>query len=279
MVFCTKMLCSAWDQWCSSPFEQRITTVGHRRQVTAVTRLPRWRQRKTRLEARPLLIMLQDMDRCDFWHANRYCIWLTCYAVPCSKEAGDWGFRGGWLTLQTKFRELVLRCHTDSNAVENAKPRVSQRTTHVWRLGGPSQFWVVRQSAGSKKSIKNDWYSYFLMLSSKCCSQTIRIYGKGFNHAFPWRVTNMAHTMSKHDKTFTVTILRSMFATRTYDISASVDRQSAFIPKHFIPKSNEFIGRRTGHPWQDIESASGFMGRILTASTILNHKYASTSMR
>ena len=33
-------------------------TVGHRRQVTAVTRLPRWRRRKTRLRGRPLLIML-----------------------------------------------------------------------------------------------------------------------------------------------------------------------------------------------------------------------------
>ena len=95
-------------------------TVGHRRQVTAVTRLLRWRRRKTRLQVRPLLTMLQDMDRCDFWHANRYWIALTCdtvifghYAaersggalrfsdgrrVTWSKEAGDWGFRAGQVT-------------------------------------------------------------------------------------------------------------------------------------------------------------------------------------
>ena len=146
--------------------------------------LPRWRRRNTRLEVRPLLIMLQDMDRCDFWHVNRYCIWLTCYTVmfghyasewssgalafsggrrvPCSKEAGDWGFRGGWLTLQTKFCELVLRCPTDSNAVENAKSWGTQPTTHVCRLGGPSQFSVVRQSAGSMKSIKKRLIFIFL---------------------------------------------------------------------------------------------------------------------
>ena len=52
-------------------------TVGHRRRVTAVTRLPRWRRRKTRLQTRPLLTMLQGMDRCDFWHANGYWTGLT----------------------------------------------------------------------------------------------------------------------------------------------------------------------------------------------------------
>ena len=105
----------------------RIYTVGHRRQVTAVTRLPRWRRRKTRLQVRPLLTMLQDMDSCNFWHANRYWIALTCDTVifghhaserssgaltfsggrrvTWSKEAGDWGFRGRWLTLQTQFSE------------------------------------------------------------------------------------------------------------------------------------------------------------------------------
>ena len=42
------------------PTSQRcgVHTVGHRRQVTAVTRLPRWRRRKTRLHVRPLLTML-----------------------------------------------------------------------------------------------------------------------------------------------------------------------------------------------------------------------------
>ena len=33
-----------------------------------------------------------------------------------------------------------------SSAVENAKSWFAQRTTHGWWLGGPSQFWVVRQS-------------------------------------------------------------------------------------------------------------------------------------
>ena len=77
-----------------------IVTVGHRRQVTAVTRLPRWRRRKPRLEVRPPLIMLRDMDRCDFWHANRNCIWLTCYTVMFGHYASEWSsgalvFSGG----------------------------------------------------------------------------------------------------------------------------------------------------------------------------------------
>ena len=41
-----------------------VLTVGHRRRVTAVTRLPRWRRRKTRLHVMPLFTMLQGMDRC-----------------------------------------------------------------------------------------------------------------------------------------------------------------------------------------------------------------------
>ena len=41
-----------------SRFSAPVFTVGHRRQVTAVTRLPRWRRRKTRFQGRPLLTML-----------------------------------------------------------------------------------------------------------------------------------------------------------------------------------------------------------------------------
>ena len=84
------------------------------------------------------------------------------------REAGDLIERGGWLRVQRRvthtslsLHEMVLRCHTKSNAVENGKSRVAQRTTNGWRLGGgrlggPSFFWVVRQSVGTMKSIKND---------------------------------------------------------------------------------------------------------------------------
>ena len=72
-------------------------TVGHRRRVTAVTRLPRWRRRKTRLQARPLLTMLQGMDRllqgmdrCDFWHASRYWMGLTCDTVIFGHHESEW---------------------------------------------------------------------------------------------------------------------------------------------------------------------------------------------
>ena len=33
----------------------------------------------------------------------------------------------------------------ESSAAEKAKSWVAQWTTHDWSLGGPSQFWVVRQ--------------------------------------------------------------------------------------------------------------------------------------
>ena len=64
---------STWRDPCVR-FYVPLTTVGHRRQVTAVTRLPRWRRRKTRLLGRALLTMLWGVDRCDFWHASRYWI-------------------------------------------------------------------------------------------------------------------------------------------------------------------------------------------------------------
>ena len=43
---------------CTKDLGSGSHTVGHRRQVTAVTRLPRWRRRKTRFQGRPLLTML-----------------------------------------------------------------------------------------------------------------------------------------------------------------------------------------------------------------------------
>ena len=46
--------------------------------------------------------------------------------------------------------------HWFSSAAENAKSWVTHRTTHGWWLGGPYQFWVVRQSTETMKSIEND---------------------------------------------------------------------------------------------------------------------------
>ena len=87
-----------------------ITTVGHRRQVTAVTRLPRWRRRKTRLQVRPLFTMLQGMDRCYFWHANIYRIGLTCgtglsgHRAP-KKHSRALAFFGGWLDQKRRVTD------------------------------------------------------------------------------------------------------------------------------------------------------------------------------
>ena len=43
--------------------------------------------------------------------------------------------------------------YTDSSALETAKSWVAQQTIHSWRLDVPSQFWLVRQSTGTMKSI------------------------------------------------------------------------------------------------------------------------------
>ena len=67
-----------------------LVTVGDWRQVTADTRLPRWRQRKTRIQARPLLTMLQGMDRCEFWYASMYWIGLTSNTVIFGHHAPEW---------------------------------------------------------------------------------------------------------------------------------------------------------------------------------------------
>ena len=150
------------------------STVGHRRRVTAVTHLPRWRWQKTWLQVRLLLTILQDIDHCHFWHANRYWIGLTCYTVifghyksewsnstlafsggkqvTSSKEASDWRFGDARLTLQSQFSRAGVERSCWQQCC--GKFLVAQRTTHSWRLGGPPQFWVVRQSAGTMKSIK-----------------------------------------------------------------------------------------------------------------------------
>ena len=46
----------------------------------------------------------------------------------------------------------------------------------------------------------------------------------------------MVQTMAKHDKIFTVTILRDMFVTRTNDISASVEFSIRFHSEMFHAK-------------------------------------------
>ena len=38
----------------------------------AITRLPKWRRRKIRLQGRALLTLLWGVDCCHFWHASRY---------------------------------------------------------------------------------------------------------------------------------------------------------------------------------------------------------------
>ena len=75
-----------WYDTSSPP----LATLGHRRRVTAVTRLPRWRRWKTRLQVRPLLTMLQDMDRCDILHASIYWIGLTFYILMFGHHASEW---------------------------------------------------------------------------------------------------------------------------------------------------------------------------------------------
>ena len=146
-------------------------------------------------------------------------------------EAGDSEFR-------LNFRELVF-------AVENAKSWVAQRTTHSWRLGGPSQFWVVHQSAGTMKSIRpnNDYFLYLWMPSSKRCSQTIRIYGLCLIVSMTWQT--WPKPWQKRYDHFTVTTLRVTFATRIYDFSASVVSSVRFHSEIFHAKPKEFIGRQT----------------------------------
>ena len=86
-------------------------TVGHRRRVTAVTCLPRWRRRKTRLQVRPLLPYYRAWIFAIF--GMRYRIYLTRHKImgghPAPEQpngalgvffrrkAGDSIRSGGWL--------------------------------------------------------------------------------------------------------------------------------------------------------------------------------------
>ena len=58
--------------------------------------------------------------------------------------------------MQTQFSRAGVNMSYWQQCCGECKTWVAQRNTHSWRLGGPSQFWVVRQSAGSMKSINND---------------------------------------------------------------------------------------------------------------------------
>ena len=115
-----------------------IITVGHRRQVTAVTRLPRWQRHKTWLQVRLLLTMLQDMDPCKFlackqvlhstnlWYSNLWSLRIRMvYCGTCIFPAGGgwldqkrWvteGSEGGNSHFRLTFRELVFRCNSSSS--------------------------------------------------------------------------------------------------------------------------------------------------------------------
>ena len=107
-----------------------VVTVGYSRRVTAVTRLPRWRRRKTRLQVRPHLTMLQDMDRCEFLHATRYWIGRTCGTGISGHRASGWPSgalaffffflggggggdlikRGEWLTVGRRVTQHSSKC-------------------------------------------------------------------------------------------------------------------------------------------------------------------------
>ena len=107
----------------------------------------------------------------------------------------------------------------------------------------------------SVKSNNNDKFLYLWMLSSKCYSQTIRIYGIGL--MFPWRVTNMAQTMAKNDK---IILPLQHWGPRwclphRHMISVHLwNRLSAFILKYLMQNlKNSVVAKRNGpsmvRPW------------------------------
>ena len=78
--------------------------------------------------------------------------------------------------------------------MESAKSWVAQRTTHSLQLGGPSEFWVVRQSAGTWNQLtKTNIYIFILkMLSSNHTNLWYRF--NGFHDMWqtwpkPWQKT------------------------------------------------------------------------------------------
>ena len=135
---------------------------------------------KTRLQVRPLLTML-SMDRCvlackqvlDRAHLLYSNVLVTArqnglmghshfpagVGLLDRKRRVTEGLEAGDSHFSFIFRELVLRCHAHSSAVENEmqNPESPNRPPTV-------EGWVVHvssQSAGTIESIKNDSYSYF----------------------------------------------------------------------------------------------------------------------
>ena len=168
------------------------STAGHRRRVTAVTHLPRWRWQKTWLQVRLFLTLLHDMDDCDFLHANRYWIGLTCYTVifghytsewsngtlafsggkqvTSSKEAGDWGFAGARLTLQSQFsragveRSCWQQCCGQFLVAQpiHSPPKMAMAEN----LTPPTvEVWVVHLSSGWFVNLLGQWNQLKLLIS------------------------------------------------------------------------------------------------------------------
>ena len=106
-------------------------------------------------------------------------------------------------------------------------------------LGGSSICWTM-------KSIDDNWYFYFWVLSSKCCSQIIRIYGIGLMVS----MTCGKHgpNRGKNDKIILPLQHWGLCLPHGHMLSVHLwIRLSAFILKYFMQNLNDsLVAKRTG---------------------------------
>ena len=169
--------------------------------------------------------------------------------VTWPREAGDWGFGGGRLILQT---QLFIRACVEMSYWQSV----------LWQMQNPGSpngpptvdDWVVHLSCEWSVNLLRPWNQLKTtnVYITECCPLNVVLK--------QWEFMVKVLTMPSHDvwqtwpkpwqKCFTVTILRAMFATRTYDISASVESSTRFPSEIFYAKAakaKDFIGRHTDH--------------------------------
>ena len=109
--------------------------------ITALVQIMAWRRPGDKPLSETMLVSL----------LTHICVtrpqWVNQHWCPVAFTWGQlYSECSRYLSLMRVWKLLQLYLLGANSAAENAKSWVAQWTTYGWWLGGPSQFWVVRQS-------------------------------------------------------------------------------------------------------------------------------------
>ena len=146
------------------------------------------------------------------------------------------------------------------SAAEKAKSWVAQRTTHDWWLGGPSQFWVVRQ-----------WYTEAMKSIKELVKMSQSVFAL-YSDTSPNRHTDGFVQDWGISSALAMEILQS--CAKPWIWYQCICCLSTFLPKYFLQNiNNSLVAKRTIHgrtfsrPW--IHGSHLATGRPYFSSTVI----------